>query len=51
MPKTFHNNGSPLNGPTPFNPFTKGKIMRGSVAAKSKAFSETHKVHELIVKY
>lgn len=50
MPKTFHHNsGSPLNGPTPFNPFaTKGKIMRGSVAAKSKNFSEGYKVNELI---
>lgn len=51
MPKTFHHhgNGSPPYGPMPFNPFAKGKIIKGSVAAKSKNFSETFKVNEMMV--
>jgi hypothetical protein len=54
MPKTFHygngiGNGSPTNAIAPFNPFMKGKIIKGSVVAKSKVFSDTNKINELIV--
>lgn len=52
MPKTFHygnGNGSPTNTFAPFNPFMKGKIIKGSVVAKSKVFSDTNKINELIV--
>jgi len=41
--------GSPLIGPQAFNPMLRGKLFRGSVAAKNKMFSETYKVNELIV--
>jgi len=41
--------GSPIIGPQAFNPMLRGKIFRGSVAAKNKLFSDTYKVNELIV--
>ena len=41
--------GSPGLGPQQFNPIQRGKLFRGSVAAKNKLFSDTYKVNELIV--
>lgn len=46
----FGQPGSPGLGPQPFNPIQRGKLFRGSVAAKNKLFSDTYKVNELIVK-
>lgn len=34
-----------------FNPGSRGKIIKGSVVAKNKQFSDSYKVSELIVKY
>lgn len=45
----FGQPGSPLLGPQPFNPIQRGKLFRGSVAAKNKLFSDNYKVDELIV--
>ncbi len=41
--------GSPVMGLHALNPMLKGKIFKGSVAAKNKSFSDTYKVNELIV--
>jgi len=43
--------GSPVMGPQQFfNPNQRGKLFRGSVAAKNKLFSDSYKINELIVK-
>lgn len=42
--------GSPLIGLPIFSPvYNKAKIVRGSVAAKTKVISDTNKINELIV--